>query len=84
MSHVDTNDTSHANALRAARATFWQTLGGSAVLTIPFGQAATWGDLGGQAAALGLAAAGAVGAALIAGAGAYARWRGGTPSELNN
>lgn len=70
----------HDKAFHAARATFWQSLAGSAAFTVPFGQATTWGDLGAQGVAFAIAAAGSVASALIAGAASYARWRGGTPA----
>lgn len=75
--------TDNAKALHAARATFWQSLAGSAVFTISFGQATTWGDLGAQGVAFAIAATGSTAAALIAAAAAYSRWRGGTPTDMN-
>lgn len=82
--HIDnSSETSHANALAAAQATFWQSLAGAAVFAIPFGQATTWGDLGAQAVAFGIAATGSLAAAFVAAAGAYARWRGGTPGNID-
>lgn len=76
-------DATFKNALAAARATFWQTLAGSAAFTVPIGQATTWGDIGDQAAALAIAAVLAIGTAGLAAAQSFARWRGGTPPDVS-
>lgn len=67
----------HEVALDRAKATFWQSLAGSAVFTVPFGQVTTWGDLQQQALAFAIAGIGSLTAALVAASASYARWRGG-------
>lgn len=80
---LEAERTDNEKALHAARATFWQSLAGSAAFTVPFGQVATWGELGEQGIAFAIAGAGSLAAALVAGFASYARWRGGTPTDMH-
>ncbi|SJM50877.1 hypothetical protein [Gulosibacter sp. 10] len=68
-------------ALERAKATFWQSLAGSAAFAVPFGQVTTWGDLQQQAIAFAIAGIGSLTAALVAAAASYARHRGGVPER---